>query len=128
MRQPPAADIIEDDSESGSSPIVSYLNRWQTTRNLGKLDTDAEFEALTITNWIVDMLALRLPLDRDAINDVLQSEFISIAVHGFIGGEGPWKHRLVFFFQSSASKSSIRKMMSFVSREQEQEILRLVAK
>jgi len=122
VRQPSPADILEDDSESGSSPIGSYLNRWQTKQNLGKLDTDSEFEALTITNWIVDMLALRLPLDRDAINDVLQSEFTSIAVHGFIGGQGPWKHRLVFFFQSSASKSSTQKMMSFVSREQEQEI------
>ena len=127
MRRPSPEEILEDDSESGSSPIASYLNRWQTTQNLGKLDTDSEFEALTITNWIVDMLALRLPLERDAINNVLQSEFTSIAVHGFIGGEGPWKHRLVFFFQSSASKSSNRKMMS-VSREQEQEIVRLVAK
>ena len=119
MTSPGIIDVSDnaiDDSDAQYSPISSYLRGLQSSPVLYHLDSDAEFEALTITNWIVDMLALRLPLDNDAVNDVLQHGLARIAVGGFIAGEGPWKHRLVFFYQSSTVKK-----MSLASKKAEHE-------
>jgi len=71
-------------TELGSPLTVSKSRKHP---NVIKIDADSEFEQMAIVSVITDMIEMRLPLvDRSVISQVLKSEYVNLAINGFIAG------------------------------------------
>lgn len=96
----PTIPEIEADEEDSDTDSPSLASQFRQRSAALRVDADAEFEQMAIHAWMTEMLEMRLPsVERDTISQVLQSDYVKMAVQGFIAGEGPWRRRIIFFYQ-----------------------------
>jgi hypothetical protein len=105
------SETSDDDGGDTPTSLLKFRSQKQFLKSAlpaaSKVDADAEFEQMKVIEWIADMLKMRLPLARrEAITELLQSGYTKMAIQGFIAGSGPWRRRLMFFYQSVTAKDS----------------------
>ena len=105
------SETSDDDGGDTPTSLLKFRSQKQLLKSASpapsKVDDDAEFAQMKIMEWIADMLKMRLTLARrETITELLQSGYTKMAIQGFIAGSGPWRRRLMFFYQSVTAKDS----------------------